>query len=295
VLQEITRAGGAFFFEIETLELPDGDFLSLGWRRAGSQKLAILCHGLEGSMDAGYIRRTAAALFQSGWDVLAWNLRGCGPVPNRLLAGYHCGKTDDLGEVIRHAESQYSSVALVGFSLGGNLVLKYLGEAATHPKISVAVAVSAPVDLGSTAKALDSRVCNRLYLKRFLRTLNLKMAQKRRAFPNRIPQVIARSLLEFDDIYTAPIHGFAGATDYWAKSSSKQFLERIRVRCLLVNALDDPFLGDESFPREMAHANPCFFMETPSHGGHLGFLDWRGGSFHWMERRIVGFLESVDG
>ena len=294
VLQGLMRSGGALCFEGETLELSDGDFLSLGWKRSGSQKLAILCHGLEGSMDAGYIRRSAAALSVAGWDVLAWNLRGCGLIPNRLPAGYHCGKTDDLASVIRHAAPHYLSVALVGFSLGGNLVLKYLGEAAPHPKVSAAVAVSAPVDLESTAEALDCKIGNRLYLKRFLSTLNSKMRQKRGCFPDQIPDCIARSLREFDDIYTAPLHGFSGATDYWERSSSRQFLEQIGVRCLLLNAVDDPFLGEKSFPSEEAHANPCFFIETPAHGGHLGFIGWRGGPCYWVEGRIVDFLDFFD-
>lgn len=294
VLQGSMRAGGGLRFESETLELSDGDFLSLGWNRRGSRKLAILCHGLEGSMSAGYIRSSGLALSAAGWDVLAWNFRGCGPVPNRLLAGYHCGKTDDLALVIKHTAPQYRSLALVGFSLGGNLVLKYLGEAAPDPKVSAAVAVSAPVDLGSTAEALDCKISNHLYLRRFLSTLNSKMRQKRTLFPNQIPNVIAQSLREFDDIYTAPLHGFSGATDYWQKSSSRQFLAQIRVRSLLVNAVDDPFLGGESFPLEEARANPSFFIETPAHGGHLGFMNWRGRYRGWMERRIVAFLDFVN-
>ena len=292
VLQGLMWSGGSLRFELETLELSDGDFLSLGWKRSGSRKLAILCHGLEGSMDAGYICRAGAALSGAGWDVLAWNFRGCGSSPNRLPAGYHCGKTDDLASVIRYSAPHYSSVALVGFSLGGNLVLKYLGEAAPEPKVSAAVAVSAPVDLGSTAKALDCNITNRLYLRRFLSTLNSKMREKRKRFPDQISDVIARSLREFDDIYTAPLHGFSGAADYWARSSSRQFLGRIGVRCLLLNAVDDPFLGVESFPWEEACANPYFFIETPAHGGHLGFMGWRGGPLHWLDGRIVGFLDA---
>jgi predicted alpha/beta-fold hydrolase len=294
VLRGLIWTRGSLCFERQTLELSDGDFLSLGWHRSGSRKLAILCHGLEGSMDAVYIRSTGAALFRAGWDVLAWNFRGCGSIPNRLLAGYHCGKTEDLASVIRHSAPHYLSIALVGFSLGGNLVLKYLGEAAPHPKVSAAVAVSAPVDLGSTAEALDCKFANRIYLRRFLSTLNAKMKEKRKRFPDRISDVIARSLREFDDIYTAPLHGFSGATDYWARSSSRQFLEQITVRCLLLNAVDDPFLAEESFPWEEAHANPCFFIETPAHGGHLGFMDWRGGPRYWLESRIVEFLDFVD-
>ncbi len=281
-------------FQVETLELPDGDFLSLGWRRCGAGRLAVLCHGLEGSMDAGYIRTASKALAEAGWDTLAWNLRGCGSAPNRLLPAYHSGKTDDLAAVIQHAAPRYGAVALVGFSLGGNLVLKYLGEAAPHPKVSAAVAISAPVDLRSTACALDSKIANRIYLKRFLQTLNAKMREKRSRFPCALADVTARSLREFDEIYTAPLHGFSGAEDYWAKSSGRQFLGRIAVRSLLLNAGDDPFLGRESFPWEEARENPHFCLEVPVRGGHLGFVEWRGGFRRWWAGRMLEFLEGGD-
>jgi len=278
-------------FEVQTLELADGDFLSLGWRRCGAGRIAVLCHGLEGSMDAGYIRTASRALVGAGWDALAWNLRGCGSVPNRLLPAYHSGKTDDLAAVIQHVAPLYREVALVGFSLGGNLVLKYLGEAAPHPRISAAVAISAPVDLRSTACALDSKLANRIYLKRFLRTLNAKMQEKRARFSRAVPNVKARSLREFDEIYTAPFHGFSGAEDYWAKSSGRPFLGRISVRSLLLNAGDDPFLAGESFPWGEARTSLHFSLEVPAHGGHLGFVEWKGGFQRWWAGRMVEFLE----
>ena len=288
--QGVPRADRTRRFQAETLELTDGDFLSLGWRRCGAGRLAVLCHGLEGSMDAGYIQTASEALAGAGWDALAWNFRGCGPVPNRLLPAYHSGKTDDLAAVIQHAAAGYEALALVGFSLGGNLVLKYLGEAAPHPKISAAVAISAPVDLRSTACALDSKMANWIYLKRFLQTLNSKMREKRARFSRAVPDVAARSLREFDEIYTAPFHGFSGAEDYWAKSSSRQFLGRIAVRSLLLNAGDDPFLGGESFPSEEARENPHFSLEVPARGGHLGFVEWRGGFRRWWAGRMLEFL-----
>ena len=138
----------------ERLELPDGDFLNLDWVRRGHRRLVILSHGLEGSFDAGYIRGMAAALVAAGWDALAWTFRGCGPEPNRLLRFYHSGETGDLSTIIRHAAVRYEQIALVGFSLGGNLTLKYLGEAPPHPAITSAAAISAPVDLAASARAL---------------------------------------------------------------------------------------------------------------------------------------------
>lgn len=280
--------------EAERLELPDGDFLDLEWFRRRRRRVVVLSHGLEGSFDAGYIRGMAAALVASGWDALAWTFRGCGPEPNRLLRFYHSGETGDLGAVIRHAASRYDQVALVGFSLGGNLTLKYLGERPPHPAVIAAAAVSAPVDLAASAAALDRRWDNRLYLRRFLDTLIAKVEAKARRFPREIDVVGIRRIRcfqEFDDRYTARLHGFRDAHDYWTRSSARQFLPRVTVPSLLVNARDDPFLPPACFPFAEAQANPRFFLDAPAHGGHVGFLDFsRGDPRTWAERRVVEFL-----
>ncbi len=282
-------------FIAERLELEDGDFLDLAWLRRGSGKLAILCHGLEGDTDAGYIRGMSKALARAGWDVLAWTFRGCSPLEtNRLLRFYHSGETDDLRGVIRHAGGPYKQIVLAGFSLGGNIVLKYLGEQPPDQKIVGAVAVSVPVDLAASTRALDTHWGNRLYLRRFLKTLIAKVEAKAAQFPDQmdlhgIRQT--RTFLEFDDRYTARIHGFRDAADYWRQSSSRQFLPRIDVPTLLLNAKDDPFLPPECFPVPEAEANPKLFLEMPSHGGHVGFVDWPAfqGST-WAERRAVEFF-----
>jgi predicted alpha/beta-fold hydrolase len=282
--------------EEERLELPDGDFLDLHWRRAGSQRLAILTHGLEGSSEAIYIRGMAATLAEAGWDVLAWNFRGCGPESNRLPRSYHSGESDDLREVIAHAAGAYSAVALVGFSLGGNITLKYLGEAVPHPAVTAAVAISAPVDLASSAALLDSRRGNRVYLRRFLRTLVLKMEAKARSFPEQIMVAGARdirTIKEFDDRFTAPLHGFRDADDYWARASSLPHLAKIRKPALLLNALDDPLLGAPCFPEEAARGSEFLHLEMPRHGGHVGFLDFADGLRPWHERRAVAFLSAA--
>ena len=282
----------------ERLELADGDFLDLAWLRRGSNRLAILCHGLEGDSEAGYIRGMSAALAEGGWDVLAWSFRGCSPgAPNRLLRFYHSGETDDLREVIRHAGKSYDNVALGGFSLGANIVLKYLGERATAAKVAGAVAISAPVDLAASTRVLDGNWSNRIYLRRFLKSLIAKVEAKAVDFPGKLDlQDIrkTRSFLEFDDRYTARIHGFRNAADYWRQSSSRQFLRGIRVPTLLLNARDDPFLPPACFPVPEAESNPCLFLETPARGGHVGFVDWE--TWHgrtWAERRAVEFLAEL--
>ncbi len=284
----------------ERLELPDGDFLDLGWLRGADRgrRLAVLTHGLEGDAEAGYIRGMARALLAAGWDVLAWTLRGCGPEPNRLARFYHAGETGDLRAVITHGAAQgYPAVALVGFSLGGNLLLKSLGESPAHPAVAAAATFSVPVDLAASTRALDGRRSNRLYLRRFLQTLTAKVAAKARRFPEHLDATDLRRVRgfgDFDDRYTARLHGFRDAADYWGRSSARGYLAGIRVPTLLVNARDDPFLPFPAcFPRAEAEANPDFFFEAPGHGGHVGFVDFRdpaGTGRTWAERRAVAFL-----
>ncbi len=292
----------------ERLELPDGDFLDLTWLRAahgrgqghGPRRLVILSHGLEGSVDAIYIRGMAATLHRAGWDVLAWNFRGCGGVPNRLMRSYHSGESADLRLVIDHAARQYEKIALVGFSLGGNITLKYLGEAPAHPAVVAAVAISAPVDLAASARTLDENPRNQLYLRRFLKTLKDKTLEKARRFPD-LGRMLAGqdgvaavvTIREFDDRVTAPLHGFRDALDYWARASSLPLLGNIRIPALLLNARNDPLLTAESFPEPLAAPSPLLHLEAPDHGGHVGFVDFRRGLQPWHERRVAEFLSQA--
>lgn len=298
VLPAFWRRHGTPLGATEILELPDGDFLHTHWNRAGFRRLAVLSHGLEGSAEAGYIRGMAAALGAAGWDVLAWSFRGCGPQGNRLLRFYHSGETGDLRTLIQRAAPDYpAGVALVGFSLGGNVTLKYLGEAAPDPAVLGGVAISAPVDLAASARTLDRRWDNRLYLQRFLKTLVAKVEAKARAFPGEINVSgirRVRNFQAFDDRYTARLHGFRDAEDYWTQSSSRQYLSRITAPTLLLNARDDPFLPPECFPFPEAEASPCFFLEAPAHGGHVGFVDFEDPQGRtWAERRTVSFLNGL--
>lgn len=280
--------------EVERLATPDDDFVDLDWFRQGSGRLVLLSHGLEGSSRAPYIRGMAAAFFAAGWDVLAWNFRGCSGELNRAARFYHSGDTGDLTHVIAHAHHPYARLALVGFSLGGNVTLKYLGEndRLVHPKVRSAVAFSVPCDLAASARRLDEPA-NRFYTRRFLRSLRRKVLQKAGQMPGVIdPAGVEniRSFRQFDDRYTAPLHGFRDADDYWRRSSSRQFLPGIRLPTLLVSAVNDPFLPPECFPVEEARRNPRLFLEMPATGGHVGFLS--AGEAYWSEIRAVEFCGS---
>jgi uncharacterized protein len=293
VLSALLPARSDVAFQRERLELIDGDFLDLGWARIGGDRLVVLSHGLEGSSDARYIRGMAAALNAAEWDVLVWDFRGCSEEMNRLPRLYHSGETGDLGAVIDFAATRYSRMALVGFSLGGNLILKYLGESNPHPAVVGAAAISAPLDLGATARGLDRQWSKRIYRDSFIKSLIAKVEAKAVRFPDKFDVSGIRTIRTFeafDDRYTAPIHGFRDAEDYWEQSSAGQFLHRITVPTLILNACDDPLLTAESFPVAEAEANPCLFLEMPKSGGHLGFIDLVRGMEPWSERRVAEFL-----
>ncbi len=281
-------------FARSRIELSDGDFLDLDWSRDGGDRLAIISHGLEGSSSQKYVRGMAATLHAAGWDVLAWNFRGCGGEPNRLVRAYHSGDTADLAAIIAHAVSDYSRIALIGFSLGGNVTLKYLGEAPPHPAIFSAAAISVPLDLASSARKLDEHWGNRVYLRRFIVPLIAKIEAKALKFPGQLNTDgirAIRSFQEFDGRYTAPLHGFRDAEDYWQRASARQFLPRITVPTFILNARNDPFLTEDSMPFTEAEANSAVFLETPESGGHVGFLDFARGTQPWSERRVVEFFD----
>jgi predicted alpha/beta-fold hydrolase len=278
--------------ERERIATPDGDFLDLDWNRAHrSDSLVIITHGLEGNSANASVQGMATAFHHAGWDSLAWNLRGCSGEMNRLLRTYHSGAWEDLQCVIEHAAGEYQSIVLVGFSIGGNLTLKYLGDRGSviHPAIKGAVAFSVPCDLASSALVLESRV-NSIYMNHFMRDLRRKIREKAATFPEGISMEgldQIRTFREFDGTYTAPLNGFLSAEDYWSRASSKPSLVGITVPTLLVNALNDPFLGAECFPREEAEANPHLFLELPESGGHLGFITHA--KEYWSETRAVEF------
>lgn len=282
----------------ERIDTPDGDFLDLDWATVGHDRVAVLTHGLEGSTQRSYMRGMTRALRRAGWDVLAWNLRGCSGAPNRRLRTYHSGATEDLAVVVAHALAQgYRAMALVGFSLGGNLTLKYLGERgdAVDPRLHGAVAFSVPVDLRASAWQLD-RLTNWHYVQYFLRSLRAKIKHKAARWPERLqaPSLTeTRTLVAFDDRYTAPLNGFRDALDYYRRASSKPLLDRIAIPTLLVNAANDPFLAAPCYPRAIAQNHPHLTLDVPSEGGHVGFPVFNGDGLYWSEQRAAAFLEGV--
>lgn len=259
-----------------------------------SGRLAIISHGLEGSTARAYVKGMARALNQGGWDVLAWNYRSCSGEPNFKLQSYHNGATPDLAQVIAHAGSKgrYSAIALVGFSLGGNLTLVHLGRDRVDPIVKKAVVFSVPCDLAASAGVL-SKPANALYMKRFLILLREKIRQKMRLFPGEIDDRgydRIKNFKDFDDRYTAPIHGFRDARDYWKKCSSKQFIPSITVPTLIINAENDPFLPRECFPVSETKASTCVSLNMPGSGGHVGFVSFNSKNRYWSEQAAVDFL-----
>ena len=282
----------------ERLILSDGDFLDLDWSEAtqSTQKLVILLHGLEGDGQRPYITGSAKILNQNGYDACAVNYRGCSGEPNRLYRSYHSGVTEDLIEVINHILNtrNYGEIYLKGFSLGGNLLLKYLGEGNQIPKeMKGAVAVSVPCSLHNSCTQLLSPK-NVLYAQRFKKNLLDKLRQKQQLFPERITNADIKkikTLKDFDDIYTSRAHHFKDALDYYEQCSSLQFLPNINVPSLIINAKDDSFLGPECYPFEEVDRNHNLYLEMPNYGGHVGF--WGKKNITYTEKRALDFFESL--
>ncbi|MCJ2162976.1 MULTISPECIES: alpha/beta fold hydrolase [unclassified Pseudodesulfovibrio] len=288
--------------EPERIELADTDFLDLDWHRCRTGEtrgLAIVSHGLEGNSRKKYMLGMARMATGAGWDTVCWSQRGCSSEPNRLPRSYHSGETDDLHEVILHCLStgRYDRIVLIGFSMGGNQILKYLGEAPDRVPAQVAAAAtfSVPCDL-SAAERIISR--HRIYFEYFMKGLRSKMRDKGVRFPDvvnasRLKGI--RTLREFDDRFTAPMGGFLDANDYYTRASSLQFLKDIRIPTLLVTAQDDPFMAPSCYPVLDATTNPKLFLEMPRYGGHVGFVLGGRDNVYWSECRTKAFLDEIPG
>lgn len=283
----------------ERISLPDGDFLDLDWSFAAEKtdKVAIILHGLEGNAQRPYVTGSANAFNKVGFDVCAVNYRGCSGETNRLFRSYHSGATEDLEAVVHHVISmqRYTSIILKGFSLGGNLALRYLGEKGSDlPKeLKATIAVSVPCDLHSSLKEL-LKPRNFLYAKRFKKHLVEKLVLKQELFPMKITTTDIqniKTLKDFDDIYTSRAHGFKDALDYYKKCSCLPLLENITIPSLIINAKNDSFLGPECYPIQEAKINPHLFLEIPRFGGHVGF--YASDNLTYTEKRSTIFLEEV--
>jgi uncharacterized protein len=284
-------------YERERITTPDNDFLDLDWLRQGSSQLVIISHGLEGNTSRAYIRGMAKAFFQSGFDVLTWNYRGCSNEVNRTLRFYHSGATDDLDWVVQHASNKltYKEISLIGFSLGGNLTLKYIGEKGNQLQevIKKAVVFSVPMDLHASCIKI-SLPSNWMYSNRFLRSLKKKVIEKSKVLSALDIRGIEsiKTLLEFDDNFTAPIHGFDNAIDYYTRNSSIHFIKQIEIPTLLVNAKNDPFLSAECYPDTDAIQNGNLKIKYPNFGGHVGFALFSKNGLYWSELEALNFIQT---
>lgn len=288
---------------LERLETPDGDNLEIhSLDAAEGAPRVLLLHGLEGSPRSHYVGGVLAEAERRGWGGTLMVFRGCGTLPNVARRFYHSGETTDLAFVLAALVERWpaSPWFLVGVSLGGNVLLKWLGERGddTHRGVVAAAAISTPFDLAAGARRI-SQGFSRVYDRSFVRSLRRKALVKLGRYPDlfdRARLARARTILDFDDAVTGPVHGFAGARDYYSRSSSLASLPRIRVSTLLISAEDDPFLPPEVLDRvrSVAAANPRIVLEFTRHGGHVGFVSgspWR--PAYYAERRTFEFFDAV--
>jgi uncharacterized protein len=277
----VLRRPPAFELTRERWTTPDDDFVDLdfGPRISPDAPIVLLLHGLEGSAQRGYAINTYRELAARGIASVGLNFRSCSGEPNRAARFYHSGETEDIRFVLRTLRERFHDVAIgaVGFSLGGNALLKYLGEEgdAARALVNAAAAVSVPYELGTGADHLDQSAMGRFYARVFIKPLVEKMMAKQGVLPSSCDLERAQraaSFREFDDAITAPLHGFSGADDYYTRSSSAQFIPAIRIPTLLLHAEDDPFLPVEAFPARQVEANPLITASVQREGGHVGFI-----------------------
>ena len=285
----------------ERIETPDGDFLDITWMPETDPHapLVLVLHGLEGHTRKGYMVQTCLALAAHGIRAVGLNFRGCSGEINRQPRFYHSGETEDLGFVFGLLRERFPTRPLmaIGFSLGGNILLKYLGEqgAKNAASFSAAVAISVPYDLSAGADALERGRMAKIYSDYFLRSLVAKVRAKKEILANilDLDAVWASATIrDFDDAATAKLYGFAGAEDYYHKSSSNRFIQSVRVPTLLIHARDDPFLPAAALPLSTIEANPFLALVLTDGGGHVGFLE-RGPPWNptfWVEEQSASFL-----
>ncbi len=283
----------------ERLELPDGDFIDLDWAVTESRgPIVLILHGLEGSSESKYARGLLHAVVARGWRGLVMNFRGRSGSLNRLPRSYHSGETEDLAHVVAvlKAREANTPIAAVGYSLGGNALLKWLGETGDRAPVSTAIAVSVPFLLAECAWKME-RGFSRIYQWDLVRRLRNTVLAKQRAMTLRIgvsDVTTLRRFRDFDEHVTAPLHGYAGADDYYARCSSRQYLRNIAVPTLIVHSRDDPFMTESTIPTP-AELSPTIAFELYDRGGHVGFIagDWPWRARYWLEERIPNYLETI--
>lgn len=286
-------------FQRERIDTPDGDFLDLDWSQNGSKKLVVILAGLEGKSNSLYSRSAIRYFNKNGWDALAMNYRGCSGEPNRNLRGYHMGASDDVKLTINYILENYSyeEIVIVGFSLGGNLALKYVGEEGERlpQEIIATVSFSVPMDIQASDERLN-RWYNWHYLKWFMLPLNYKANRKKKQFPVALKKYngffMSGNFVYFDTHFTAPANGFDDVVTYWESSSCIPVLGNVKIPSLIVSSIDDTFISKNCYPYEVAEKNKNIFLELPNYGGHCGFIRRFFEKSGWMEERALAFLEN---
>ncbi len=277
------------------IELSDGDFIDLAMGGSSGPRVLVI-HGLEGNLESHYAGSLVEALDRDGFRPIFMHLRGCSQEPNRLDRAYHSGATEDLAEVLAALSQDEDGppAAAVGFSLGANLLLKYLGES-ERPLVDAGIAISVPFVLRDAMLRLDlglSRIYRRYLLSKLKAGIRRKFAH--RPFPLRIDLDDIHDFNQFDELITAPLNGFAGVFDYYSRASCRQFLHRIDTPTLIIQAADDPFMFPTTLPWEH-ELGPGVTLELADHGGHVGFITgaipWR--PVYWLEHRILAFLREI--
>lgn len=278
----------------ERLELPDGDFIDLNW--IGSRgPIVLILHGFEGSIDSHYAKGMLQAINQNGWRGVFMHFRGCSGEPNRLPRSYHSGETGDIATVIKLLQTREpeTPLAAIGFSLGGNVLLKWLGETGIDNPLKAAIAVSVPFDLQKAVTQIGTGF-SRFYQWHLLKCVHERLTRKfqLQSAPFNFPPLSElQTIQDFDDKVTAPLHGFKGVDEYYQSSSSRQFLHSIHVPTLIVHAKDDPFMTEEVIP-EKHELSEHIHLELYETGGHVGFVagdfPWR--AQYWLEDRVPMFL-----
>lgn len=278
----------------EKHELNDGDFINIDYILNGSKKAVILCHGLEGDSRRTYNNSCAAYFKQKGFSVFAWNNRTCGGEMNRLPRLYHHGAVDDLDEVVQFAlKKGFEDIYLIGYSMGGVQLLNYLGWTKIDERIKAAVSISVPTHIATSAEVLKQGF-NRVYLKNFTIDIKKKLKYKAAQFPDFINRDQIDNISTFDEVdqyFTAPLHGFASRDDYYERVSPEFSLKNITTPVLIINSLDDPFLGERCYPRTIAKESAFVYLETPKYGGHCAF-PLRDSEYSYAEKRAFEFFES---
>ncbi|WP_313114184.1 YheT family hydrolase [Aequorivita sediminis] len=262
-------------YQRQRLPLADGDFLLLDYIIKDSKKAIILCHGLEGNSKKNYNNACANFFLEKEYTVFAWNNRSCGGEMNLLPNLYHHASIDDLEAVIKYVLAQnFQEIFLVGFSLGGDQILNYIGRKVVSEKIKAAVAISAPFQLKSSAEKIQGGI-SKIYLSRFIRKIRGKIQHKAIQFPGLISKEVSKNIKSFEDVidrFIVPVHGeYANLADYYKRASPAYSIDGINLPVLVINAWDDPILGKEDHPIAMAEQHKYLYLEIPRHGGHCAF------------------------